>query len=84
MNSPITVSALIPAADDYPEMSNELIADYEEALDLVIAGRWPEALDRLRLLPQSDGPTQFLVRQMTALGNTPPANWDGAFSLDRK
>ncbi|MBC7822096.1 MAG: hypothetical protein IAG10_34865 [Planctomycetaceae bacterium] len=58
--------------------------NYEAALEMVIAGRWTEAIERLNAVPDEDGPKKFLLAQMAKLNNTPPAGWDGSFTLDSK
>ena len=83
MHEPITVSQLLPpeGTDDSP--SSEQLAEFEAAVDAVIAGEWAAALTRLKSLPE-DGPRGFLESRMGEFGNTPPSDWDGAFSLTNK
>ena len=84
MDTPLLVNELLP-----PEVENDIVSEmallnYEAALSAIIAGRWSEGLERLDAVPDADGPRQFLIAQMAKHNNTPPADWDGAFSLDSK
>jgi len=53
-------------------------------VDAIVQGDWSRALEALKKIPDSDGPKQFLLEQMGKFSNTPPADWDGAFTLDSK
>lgn len=81
MDAPLNVYALLPPLEESSDVTAEMIADYETALDCVIRGEWPAAHDCLNRLPDYDGPTQFLLDHMAVHHNRPPANWDGAFAL---
>ncbi len=94
MDTPMTVSELIPVVDVMfapttdanalqPQSLDEMIANHESALDDIIAGRWGVALEKLETQPAS-GPKAFLLKQMAKTDNRPPENWDGAFSLTDK
>ncbi len=84
MDTPINVFGLLPPVDQMPSVTDRIIAEYEIALDAVIAGNWDAAIMLLGKIPDQDGPKQFLLRQMVDSKNTPPAGWDGAFSLASK
>jgi adenylate cyclase len=84
MDTPMTVFSLLPPTDQFAWLTDEVVAVYDEALDAVIQGDWSTATEILKRVPDKDGPKQFLIRNMAALGNAPPASWDGAFSLANK
>ena len=84
MNTPLLVHELLPPEKEASTVNNMAMLNYEAALDSVIAGRWTEAVERLNAVSDEDGPKQFLLAQMAKLNNMPPADWDGAFSLDTK
>ena len=84
MNTPLLIHELLPPEKDASKVNNMEMLNYEAALDAVIAGKWNEAIERLNAVSDEDGPKQFLLAQMAKLNNTPPADWDGAFSLDAK
>jgi len=84
MDTPINVYGLLPPADQMPWLTDKIMADYEVALDAVIAGNWYSAIELLGKIPDQDGPKQFLLRHMAEYDNRPPSEWDGAFSLTNK
>ncbi len=66
--TPVEVSELIPGVVERPEeeITDQLIAEYETAMELFCREQCDEALRRLRTLPPWDGPTQFLIQQILA------------------
>jgi adenylate cyclase len=84
MDTPLLIHELLPAEADGNLITDTAMLNYEAALDLVIAGKWGEAVERLNAVPDEDGPKQFLLTQMAKYNHTPPADWDGAFTLDSK
>ena len=82
MDEPVTVTELLPPAGD-ASPTDEHLAAFESAVDSVIEGRWDEAIDQLQSLPE-EGPRSFLEARMAEFDNSPPADWDGAFSLAKK
>ena len=84
MDTPMTVYGLLPQTDQFAWVTDEVVADYDKALVLVTEGNWAGAIEVLNKLPDEDGPKHFLLRNMAEFDNTPPASWDGAFSLANK
>ena len=84
MNTPLLVHELLPPDGEGGKINDTAMLNYEAALDMVVSGRWGEALERLEAVPDDDGPKKFLLAQMAKSNNTPPADWDGAFRLDSK
>ncbi|MCA9144275.1 MAG: adenylate/guanylate cyclase domain-containing protein [Planctomycetaceae bacterium] len=84
MDTPMNVYGLVPPSDQMSEISDQTILVYEAALDAIIASDWKSATKLLATVPDSDGPKQFLLRRMADFGNSPPPDWDGAFSLADK
>ena len=83
MDTAITVSELLPPFGEASTVSDDHISRFEAALDLVISGEWASAVTALNALPD-EGPTRFLLQQMSRLSNAVPADWDGAFSMNEK
>ena len=52
--SALIVSELLPAVAEAPQLTDEQIHHYEEALEQFIAGRWSDALELLHLVPAKD------------------------------
>jgi adenylate cyclase len=84
MDIPILVDELLPPEFEGDKMTGLALLNYEAALNAVIAGRWDEALERLLVVPDEDGPKRFLLAQMGKFKFRPPDDWDGAFRLDEK
>ena len=84
MDTPMTVFGLLPLGGQFEWLTDQIVADYDSALDSVTEGNWSSAIEILERVPDQDGPKQFLLRNMAALGNEPPDSWDGTFSLANK
>lgn len=84
MDTPLLIHELLPAEVEGDKISETVRLNYEAALEAIIAGRWGEGIERLNAVPDDDGPKQFLIAHMAKHSDTPPAEWDGAFSLDSK
>ena len=84
MDTPLTVFGLLPLGGQFEWLTDEIVADYDSALNLVTEGKWSSAVEILERVPDQDGAKQFLLRNMAALDNEPPDSWDGAFSLANK
>src|SRR5262249_31209016 len=82
--SAVTVSELLPPAQQGREVNNENLRDYEAALDAFLAGRWSEALDLLRRLPSTDPVSRYLIEHINQNECAPPADWDGVIILESK
>ncbi len=57
----LIVSELLPPVADFPQLTDEQIRDYEQALEQFIAGRWFDALELLHLVPARDRVKDFLT-----------------------
>lgn len=84
MDAPVNVYGLLPPADQMPKVTDQMLIEYEAALDAVINGKWDSAIELLSKIPDQDGPKQFLIRHMAESHNNPPSNWDGSFTLSDK
>ena len=84
MDTTLLVHELLPPEVDGCLISETAMLNYEASLDMVIGGRWSEAIERLNAVPDEDGAKLFLLKHMAKFDNSPPDNWDGAFSLDSK
>ncbi|HEX4131202.1 MAG TPA: adenylate/guanylate cyclase domain-containing protein [Pirellulales bacterium] len=84
MESPVEVSELLPAAAEYPDLSDADLKTYEQALDAFNAGRWSEALELLHQVPAKDRVKDFLTIYIVEHGRTPPADFNGVIPLASK
>jgi adenylate cyclase len=84
LDRPLTVTELLPPADDYPDLRDEHIAAYEQALDAFQAGRWSEAYELLDQLPPEDRVKDFLSFYIAQRNRVAPPNWNGVIVLSEK
>ncbi|MFO1022405.1 MAG: hypothetical protein U0903_17170 [Planctomycetales bacterium] len=83
--NPTIVSELLPPEGELCPLSDEDLANYEQAVDLFIAGRWEEAFRYLHRLPETDHAQDFLALQIAQHNRAAPAGWDGIIRLvDKK
>lgn len=84
METSVVVSELLPSSADDPELSDELVVEYEAGVDHFIAGRWDQAYRCLHGMPASDRAQDFLMQQIVLHNRTAPPNWDGTVRLPSK
>jgi adenylate cyclase len=84
MDTPLTVTELLPPAAEYPELSDADIATYESALDAFNEGRWPEAFALLNRVPPEDQVKDFLTVYIAQHRRQAPDGWDGVVPLSSK
>jgi adenylate cyclase len=84
LQQPLEVSELLPPVRDYPQLTDQNVADYERALDDLLAGRWPQAFERLHRVPADDRVKDFLTVFIAQHNRTPPENWNGVIPLTSK
>ena len=84
MESKLEVTELLPPVEQYPELSDANIADYEASLNDLIAGRWTQAFERLHRVPADDRVKDFLTVLIAQHNRTPPENWNGVIPLTSK
>jgi adenylate cyclase len=84
LETPVLVSELVPPRAQYPQLSDENLAAYEEAVDAFLAGDWPLALKLLHRVPPDDLVKDFLTLTIAQHNRTPPPGWDGAIPLSTK
>lgn len=84
IETPVVVSELLPSATDEPELTDELVAEYEQGVEHFIAGRWDQAYRCLHGMPASDRAQDFLMQQIVLHNRTAPPNWDGTIRLPSK
>lgn len=81
LDTTLSVTELLPPVAEYPQLSDQNIADYEAALDALIAGKWAQAFELLHRVPPDDQVKDFLTVFIAQRNRTPPPGWDGVIPL---
>ncbi len=81
MEQSTTVYELLLPVEVDPTISDQHLADFEGAVELISRGDWEEAKQLLHSLPSEDPCKHFLILMIAIHDYTPPPRWDGVFSL---
>jgi adenylate cyclase len=84
LETALAISELLPPLSDFPQMKDEDIRHYEEALDAFAGSRWPEAYERLHRVTPDDLAKDFLTIFIAQHNRVPPTGWDGVIPLASK
>lgn len=84
METPLEVSELLPPATEFPELPDDAIAVYEQALDALADRDWDRAFSLLHQVPATDRVKDFLTVFIAQNNRTPPSGWDGTIPLGRE
>jgi adenylate cyclase len=84
LDTTLIVTELLPPVAEYPELGDDHLAYYEEALDELLAGQWSRAYDLLHKIPPGDRVKDFLIIYIAQHDRKAPPNWDGVIPLARK
>ncbi|MFK7820914.1 MAG: adenylate/guanylate cyclase domain-containing protein, partial [Planctomycetaceae bacterium] len=84
METPLTVSELLPPASEYPELNDEHIKQFERGVDSFITGDWETAWSCLHSMPAGDRAQDYLSMQITRQNRTAPPDWDGVVKMLEK
>jgi adenylate cyclase len=84
LDTPLTVTELLPPVSEYPELADGHLVDYEAALDALLAGRWSEAYELLHRIPPGDQVKDFLTVFIAQHNRVAPPGWDGVIPLSGK
>ncbi len=82
--TPHTVSELLPPQAQWPELTDDHIARFEEGVDHFLAGEWEDAYGCLHSMPASDRAQDFLTMLITQHNRVAPPDWDGIVRLPGK
>lgn len=84
MDNVVEVSELLPPESEFPELSNEQLANYDEGVEHFIEGRWEEAFSCLHKMPTTDRAQDFLGMLIAQNNRVAPSDWDGIVRLSNK
>ncbi len=84
METPLTVSELLPPEEGPQHLTDAQLQRYEEGVDHFIAGDWNAAYTCLHEMPAWDRAQDFLTLRIAQHGRTPPPDWDGVIRIVAK
>lgn len=84
MQTPLTVSELLPPQGPNSILRDEHVAAYEEAVEHFLEGRWNDAFRWLHQVPAEDQVKDFLTVFIAQHRRTPPPDWQGVIELPGK
>jgi len=84
MQQSLEVSELLPPETEYPQLTAEHIATYEQAVDSLQQGDWNAAFEFLHDVPADDRAKDFLTVFVAQHNRTPPNGWDGVIPIESK
>lgn len=84
LEQPVDVSELLPPANEFPLLSDEQIAQYEQGVEHFTNGNWEAAWQCLHNMPAGDRTQDFLAMPIVQNNRTAPPDWDGVIRLNRK
>jgi adenylate cyclase len=84
LDTPLTVSELLPPASEYPLLTDEHLAHHEAAVEAIRQGQWSRANELLHCLPPQDQGKDFLLAFLIQHSYMPPPGWDGVIPLASK
>ncbi|WP_254512378.1 adenylate/guanylate cyclase domain-containing protein [Anatilimnocola floriformis] len=83
IETPVSVSELLPPLAEYPQLTDEHLAAFESAVRALNTRDWPRALQLLHQVPPDDLAKDFLTVFIAQHNRTPPENWDGVVPVGR-
>ncbi len=84
MQTPLTVSELLPPEGPDGVLTNQQLSAYESALDHFISGDWLAAFRLLHQVPAEDQVKDFLTVTIAGHRRQAPADWQGIIELPGK
>jgi adenylate cyclase len=84
MENPLDVTEILPPESEYPELDDDALGHYEAAVELFIAGNWPEAFALLDRVPTEDRVKDFLLVRIAEHNRVAPPGWNGVVDLMSK
>ena len=84
IQTPLVVSELLPSIEEFPDLTDDAIAVYEQALDALAERDWERSFSLLHQVPANDRVKDFLTVFIAQNNRTPPNNWDGTIPLGRE
>jgi adenylate cyclase len=84
LKTSVAVSELLPPAGAWSSLTEQQLAEFEEAVDAFTVGNWTQARALFERLPETDGPRAFYLDLLSHHNDKPPVDWDGIVALTSK
>ncbi len=84
LDTPLTVSEVVPPFDEMPSITDEQLACYEAAVEALVAGQWDETYRQLHHIPPEDRAKDFLTVFVARHDRNAPSDWPGYITLTTK
>ncbi len=84
MQTPVTVSELLPSLEVFPDLTEAHLESYEQAVAHFQEGDWERAYSALHDIPPTDRAQDFLNLLIAQHNRTAPGDWDGIVKLPNK
>lgn len=84
METPVKVSELVPPAEQCPELTDELLATYDEGVQHFEQGDWEAAHRCFRKMPENDRAQDFPEMYIVQHNRIAPGDWDGVVRMSSK
>jgi adenylate cyclase len=84
METPVTISELVPPLADSPDLTDEHLKLYEQGVDHFLGGDWEQAYHCFHQMPATDRAQDFLAQQIMQHNRIAPATWDGIVRMPSK
>jgi adenylate cyclase len=84
METALVVSELLPPFEQDGTLSDQNLADFDAAVDSLLAGKWTDALDLLHRVPARDRAKDFLTIFIVQNNYEPPPHWDAVIPMPAK
>ncbi len=84
LDTPLTITELLPATCDESILTDEDITHYEQAVEAFVEGAWSEAFSLLHKVTPDDVVKDFLTVYIARHNRKAPPSWDGVVPLEQK
>ena len=84
MDNSVEVSELLLTESELPELTDDLLATFEQGVDEFTEGNWEQAYTHFHQMPASDHAQDFLSVMIGQHNRVSPPDWDGIVRLHGK
>jgi len=84
IETPVRVSELVPPLEECPELTDELLATYDQGVAHFEQGDWEAAHRCFRKMPENDRAQDFPEMYIVQHNRIAPPDWDGVIRMSSK